>query len=290
MYAGQSHVLFTSLLIERLRYLDMNNARTTYKALVHQLSPPGARQHPRCIGLYKDRYLWSLRSPGPCDHVVHDIRQAGEEFHVYCLHSIRLGLGAVFEVYTIGNDDSDTPGVRCGEVVTVAFIADADSDMYVCKLVQAPFDLPQSRGIARLSEWTIRPKVFVEESAMALRFATECTEAMVPEDNLASAELSFAFKACSGVLCFEITRHDPFLRAHANEKVYLQYFYPGAIAGILEMIARFTFHLYRMPKTAPGWDVRVRLRKYGLNPPRFCLPAVWRDEQPVEHFNGPYQI
>ena len=98
---------------------------------------------------------------------------------------------------------------------------DVDNVMYVCKPVHTPFDLPRSRSTARLSEWTIRPKMFVEESTMALRFATECTEAMVPEDNLASAELSFAFKARSGVLCFEITRHDPFLRAHANEKVYL---------------------------------------------------------------------
>ncbi|TFY51768.1 hypothetical protein EVJ58_g10391, partial [Rhodofomes roseus] len=241
-------------------------------------------QHPCCIGLHRDRYVWGSACPESSSDALYDVRKVDAEFYVSCRHLHGVVLGSAFDIIS-----EHSPDIRYGEVVVVDFRADREDEFCVCKARLHDFAIPPSGTIARLqAEQQYKPKVFTADQ-MAPRFLTGLplfSNTIIAQGTLAASDISVALTRFSRV---NITRHDPFFLRYGNTVVTVEWTDPESMASVLGDIARFTYYLYLVPHLAPDWNVEVKLQRH-CYAPETMGPSVWKVSEPKNYFTGPWEI
>ena len=276
MPGSPTHGCFTSSLIECLECLAAEKSYTTYKALIYMIPAVLPEQHPICIGVHRNRYLWSTIPSTLPDRTLHAIRKTGSEFHISIPHLGDVEIGSVFDVL------SENPPTHYGEVVVIDHRS--HEDLCVCRAVSDDFDIPQSAVATKLESSGVKLKVFLSDEYVKNLTQEPEFQAAIEEcstEDTADVTLKVAMPVGNptGIL---IRRHDPFLRKYAEEQIYFDCLCVDT-ACAMERLAYFSYYLYLVPEISPGWDVRVKLRRFGrVRPGR---TAYAKDECPKYYFD-----
>ncbi|KAI0946425.1 hypothetical protein AcW1_009891 [Taiwanofungus camphoratus] len=222
---------FTTALVKTLRSCDLG--QITYDRLM-ELLPVLPYQHPQCEGINKHRILFNgsiLKDSAKTFKVV----KRGDDCYVQAGSIHGVIVGTEFKVQPPTNDFRTCSSAM--EVILVAIHVDA-LRCNVKRLPEGiPFDIPDGTR-AVVSKWNMHQ--------LKVHF-------QLPKGNLFTTVS--AHERCdvsvidNGPDGLQLRRLDPLISRHANLLVDVKQ--QERISDILDAVAHFNYHLYRLNKSAP---------------------------------------